>query len=278
LLIAGTGRAGTSFLVRALAAFGLETHLSRSNGEEWYQEAQAGLEDVPLTAVSRDLPYVVKTPWAYQIIDEVLADPGIALDAVVIPMRDLLEASASRTIVELSTLHRRSPWMTALEKPWSDLGCTPGGIVYSLSPVDQARLLAVGFHHLVERLVQADVPLIFLAFPRMVEDADYLYEKLRPFLPPGLTREAARQAHRHIAAVNMVRVGAELHRESGRVHDLGAAGRGSPSLERLDNIALRREVERLRAQLANAGERNRPRKTARPLQRALALLAGWLAA
>jgi hypothetical protein len=70
---------------------------------------------------------------------------------------------------------------------------------------------------------------------------------------------------------------AELHREFGRDHDLGAGGRDLPSLERLDNIALRREVERLRAQLADAGARNRARKTTRPLQRALALLGGWLA-
>ena len=97
-MIAGTGRAGTSFLVRYLAELGLDTHLSRS--ENWNEVAQAGLEDHILH--EKDLPYVVKSPWLYEYIDQVLARQDIVLDGVIIPMRDLVEAAVSRVTLENS--------------------------------------------------------------------------------------------------------------------------------------------------------------------------------
>ena len=42
LFIAGTGRAGTSFLVRYLTALGLDTRLTRHGEEGWDEEAHAG--------------------------------------------------------------------------------------------------------------------------------------------------------------------------------------------------------------------------------------------
>jgi hypothetical protein len=77
LLIAGTGRAGTSFLVRFLTELGLETHISRFGENPWDQTAQAGLEDLPVAAGLENLPHVFKTPWAYQFIEQMLADPAV---------------------------------------------------------------------------------------------------------------------------------------------------------------------------------------------------------
>jgi hypothetical protein len=88
LLIAGTGRAGTSFLVRFLTELGLETHISRFGENPWDQAAQAGLEDLPVAAALENLPHVFKSPWAYQFIEQMLADPAIELEGVIIPMRE----------------------------------------------------------------------------------------------------------------------------------------------------------------------------------------------
>jgi hypothetical protein len=250
LLIAGTGRAGTSFLVRFLTDLGLDTHVSRCGDGGWDQAARAGLENsAPWSA---DLPHVLKSPWAYQFIEETLADPAIEIEAVIIPTRDLIDAAASRTIVELRDIHQRAPWMAGIRRTWEDWGLTSGGTVFSLNPIDQARLLAVGFHRLVERLVQADVPIIFLAFPRLVEEADYLFDKLKPVLPAEITREQARRSHQSIADPDLVRVGRELRQEYR--HDPRRSNRPMemPSFEELDNVALRRELERLRARLAGA--------------------------
>jgi len=102
-------------------------------------------------------------------------------------------------------------------------------------PVDQARLLAVEFHHLVERVTAADVPLVLLAFPRMVDDADYLFRRMAAVLP-GVTASQAAAAHTAVAEPARVRVG--------RSDDHG--------FEAADNAALRRELTRVREQLATS--------------------------
>ncbi|MHB1305157.1 MAG: hypothetical protein ACYCZB_17090 [Acidiphilium sp.] len=240
LLITGTGRAGTSFLVRYLDALGFETHFSRF-GEHatWDEAANAGAENLPLSALDDQLPYVVKSPWAGEFIDQVLADPGVALDAVVIPMRDLDDAAASRAIVELRDIVEHNDFMTKLDQPWAHRGPTPGGIVYSLHPLDQARILALGFHHLVERLTAADVPIVFLNFPRLALDADYLHAKLAPVLPKPVTAEAARAAHAELADPAKIRVEAAMR---------------DTTIDRLERVALAREIERLRARIGGIEE------------------------
>jgi len=256
-LIAGTGRAGTSFLVRYLTGLGLDTHLSRAGAQAaWDQYAQGGLEDLPLSGLD-NLPYVIKSPWTYLMLHEALANGSLQFDAVIIPMRDLIEAASSRTIVEMHAMHRTHPWMSDIEQTWEHYGHTAGGVVYSINPVDQGRLLAVGFYQLLERLVRAEIPVIFLSFPRLVEDADYLYRKLADVLPETITAEAARAAHADIAEPAKVRVGTELQ----PVADEAGPGfvLNGPSPLRLERAALsraladvRRERDDVRARLAQA--------------------------
>lgn len=252
LLIAGTGRAGTSFLVRYLDALGLDTALSegRPTAAAWSDEANAGLETLPLLSVTSDMPYVIKSPWSFEVIDEMLADPRMRLDAVIVPMRDLVEAASSRTILELRQMHAQAPWMSDLEQGWETWGRTAGGTIYSLNPVDQARLLAVGFHHLVHRVTQADVPMLFLDFPRFVQDPDYLYAQLRPVLPEHVTLEDARRVHASTAdPAGKVRVGAELGRSPSAPMAPASMGSG-PKLADLDRIALARELKRRTGEVA----------------------------
>ena len=247
LLIAGTGRTGTSALVRFLTAAGLETHATLRGADSlWDEHAQAGLEDIPLSAITPNMPYVVKSPWSYQVIQELIDDPAIALDGVIVPIRDLVEATASRTIRQLQAVHQARPWMTRTNTTWEQWASTPGGMIFSLNPIDEARLLAVGFHRLVERLVQSDIPLIFLAFPRFILDADYLYRKLAPLLPQ-VSAEGAMRAHAATFAADKIRVGHELGSERPPADEILG-----PAFEALDLAALKREVNRLRTALNNS--------------------------
>lgn len=229
LAIAGTGRAGTSFLVQYLAALGLDTTLSKGRPAEWFEEANAGLENLPIVTPTHDLPYVVKTPWLAEFIDQLLAQPDIAIDAVIVPVRDIVEASSSRVIQEMRSVHQQVPSFAAFDRSFEAWGQTPGGVVYSLNPLDQARILAMQFHKLVQRLVDEDVPIVFLSFPRLVEDADYLFKKLQPVLPAGVTHEQAVAAHSTLAKAKLVRVAGELASEKTRA---GAAqSEGFPNHE-----------------------------------------------
>jgi hypothetical protein len=242
LLISGAGRAGTSFLVRYLAGMGLETHLAIHKEGEWFEEANAGLEDLPISNPHMRLPYVVKSPWFCEFIDSVLQNSSILIDGVIIPVRDLAEAAASRVILELQSIHKLHPFMAELDHTWETWGNTPGGVVFSLNPTDQARLLAVWLYRLVERLTKADVPFVLLSFPRLIEDADYLFEKLRTFLPSDATVENARVVHERIADTTKVRVTRELRTNF-------SADASCCEHDELDGIAIRRELRTVKAAL-----------------------------
>ncbi|MGC1305529.1 MAG: hypothetical protein WA840_24425 [Caulobacteraceae bacterium] len=254
LLIAGTGRAGTSFLVRYLSAVGLDTHVTRRGSDAEYDEAaQAGFEDLPLSKVGEDLPYVIKSPWTCEFIDEVISDPQVRLDGVIIPVRDLMESAASRVIVERRAIHEHHPWMAHLSESWEHYGQTPGGVVYSLNPLDQARVLALGFHHLIERLVQADIPLRLLAFPRLAFDPDYLFAQLRPWLPEGMSQAEARERHEAVADLKKIRTAKEMARAHGEFSSRTVEGASHLALDR---AALCRELDRVR-KLLTASESER---------------------
>ncbi len=233
LMIAGTGRSGTSFLVRYLHALGLDTHIARHGDQLWDEVAQAGLENLPLGLPAGSLPYVVKTPWLSECIDQVLAEGQVAIDAVVIPVRDLAEATTSRLVVERQAIQRGPLWASGAGHGWRTWSGAPGGILYSLHPLDQARILAMGFHHLIQRLVAADIPVILLAFPRMASDGDYLFERLRAVLPAGISADQARAAHAAVADPARLRVGGEM-----------AQGGEDPAIE---VIALRRSLQEQQA-------------------------------
>ncbi|SCB51046.1 hypothetical protein [Rhizobium lusitanum] len=258
LLIAGTGRAGTSFLVRYLSALGLDTGFKPDDkSQAWEANANAGLERLPLVEPNENLPYVLKSPWSGEYIDEILASNRFSFDAIIIPMRDLVEAASSRSILEHRHLHQHIGWMAdRLDATWEVFAYTPGGIIYSLNPLDQARLLAIGFHRLVHSAAKAGIPLIFPVFPRMVEDWSYLYETLKPILPDTITAEAAKSVHDQVASMSLVRVGSELGgaEPSQAGEAAGQSIHRYPTTSDIDLIALRRELTRVRQERQAAAE------------------------
>ena len=251
LIIAGTGRAGTSFLVRYLTELGLDTILTREGEAAWWDvEANAGLEHVGLDLEGDDLPYVIKSPWIVECIEKILQKKGMIIDAFIVPIRDLVEAATSRVILEHRVIHQNNPWMAErLDKSWETFGLTPGGVVYSLNPLDQARLLAIQFHQLVLKVSEVGLPLIFPVFPRIVTDWEYLHRCMEPILPAHITKEISRAAHARVADVSKVRVTREIstRNQSNVVYRPELfVGPRYPSSSEIDNIALRREIVRIR--------------------------------
>jgi hypothetical protein len=173
----------------------MDTTLARRGADSgWDEDANAGLEESPHALFGPEIPYVVKSPWFYLVVDEVIAKARNRIDGLIVPIRDLSTAARSRVSMERAAMHRQGPWLDQLDKPWDVWGTTPGGVVYSINEVDQARILAVGFHILVERFVTADLPITFVHFPRLALDRDYLFDKLRQFLPAGVTAEQSNSA------------------------------------------------------------------------------------
>jgi hypothetical protein len=192
LVISGTGRAGTSFLVRLLDRCGLET-----GDGEWYDRARAGLEH----RLGPGAPYVVKDPMLGMYCDEVDMT-AVAVDAVIVPLRDLRAAAASRLYQE----HLARADADLLRLTDEVIPLTPGGIYASLEPVDVARQLAVIQHRLLHWAARWSIPVVLLDFPRMVHDADYLVDQLLPHLPASCGRAEAIAAFAAVADPGLLRV------------------------------------------------------------------------
>ncbi len=189
-LIAGTGRAGTSFLVRFLDACGVPC--GDLDDLAFFDDANAGLERGLLDAGDT---YLVKDPWFVEYMHQV--NPAeIALDVLILPVRELRMAAMSR--VRLERAHILSAGRAgADQRTW---GNVPGGVLYSLGVQDQERVLAVGQAELITWALSRSVPMIMLHYPRLVTERDYLIEALWPWLSRFCDRATAEDAFKRIAA------------------------------------------------------------------------------
>ena len=189
LFIAGTGRAGTSFLVELLGACGLD--VGDLSSMAYFGTANAGYEHRPGDARA---PYVIKNP-GLQTYLPALDLTAVTVDFIVIPVRDLRAAASSRILQERAA----AGWSLDNSSQFCTVSTTAGGAMTSLSVDDQERLLAVGLARVIQWAVSHDVPLILVDFPRIVDDAEYCIDRLWPTLAPFTTRGAAREAHARVA-------------------------------------------------------------------------------
>jgi hypothetical protein len=160
IVISGTGRAGTTFLVQLLTELGLETGFPK--GQVIDTKSRGGLE---LDIRDPQAPYVIKSPWLCDYLDEVLQGGEILVDHAFIPVRDLYEAAQSR----------RHAASTAPSNPAS----VPGGLWHTDKPEEQERILTEQLYKLIYALAKHDVPVSLLLFPRLVNDPEYLFKKIR---------------------------------------------------------------------------------------------------
>lgn len=162
VVISGTGRAGTTFLVCLLTSLGLDTGYDPAS-IELPLLSRAGLE---MDIRAPNAPYIVKNPHLCDLAEEVLA-MSVRIEHAIIPVRQFDAAAASRAHVqELTTgsADGKTVW---------------GGLWGTDKAVDQVGVLRSKFTNLIEVLVRYDIPMTFLAYPRLVRDPDYLYGKLK---------------------------------------------------------------------------------------------------
>jgi hypothetical protein len=162
VIITGTGRAGTTFLVRLLTELGLDTGYTQRNwGRHYFAHCDAGLEH---DLADPDAPYIVKNPALCETLEFILANDRVVIDHAFIPIRELEAVAASRIRVGGAN------------------ESVPGGLLKNSEPALQKAVLAEMFHQLLHTLVARDIPHTFLLFPRFACDADYAYARLRSIL------------------------------------------------------------------------------------------------
>ena len=165
-MISGTGRAGTTFLVRLLGELGENTGFENPE-ERIDQICHAGLE---VDLLSIPMPRVVKSPFACEKLSLALERKLYKIEHCFVPMRDLFSAAESRR--RISKIHGNL-----------NANTVPGGIWDTDRPEEQENELAQKFFHLMLTLARYNIPHTLLDFPRLVIDVDYLWRNISTVFP-----------------------------------------------------------------------------------------------
>jgi hypothetical protein len=180
VVITGTGRAGTTFLIELFTHLGFDTGFDTDEivvGKN--KTARAGLEhDIR----DSNCPFVVKSPWFCDYAEEVIHSEGIDLRHVLVPIRDLIAAAESRRQVSRARIAKLSVFKRLKQsiRPKT----FAGGLWHTNSdkPGKQEDVLLMQIYRLMLTLSNTTVPITFMQYPRIVKDCHYLYEKLQPVL------------------------------------------------------------------------------------------------
>jgi hypothetical protein len=166
ILISGTGRAGTTFLIRLLGELGGDTGFL--NPEQSIDPiSHAGLEVDLLTV---PMPRVVKSPFACEKLAVALERKLYTIEHCFVPIRDLFSAAESRR--RISRIHGNL-----------NANTVPGGIWDTDRPEEQENELTHKFYHLMLTFAQYNIPHTLLEFPRLVMDVDYLWRNISTVFP-----------------------------------------------------------------------------------------------
>lgn len=205
LIISGTGRAGTTFLVQLFTALGLDTGFTDA-AAGLYSNCNAGMEwDIR----QPDSPYIVKSPFLCGELDGLLEARRVVIDHAIIPVRDLYSAAESRRDVARKTDETLYP------------EGVPGGLWLTDRPERQEAVLAGQLYRMVYTLAKWDIPMTLLYFPRLVRDPEYLYGKIG-FALERTAYEAFLEGYRRVARPELV-------------HDFGGRGLSSKAPGSHDN-------------------------------------------
>lgn len=176
LLICGTGRAGTTLLMRILTRAGEDTGFGQEDLNRVAKNiGRAGLEKEVSEATKRALPQVLKSPHLVDVLSQLLYEKWFEIGLALIPVRDLEAASQSRIRVHEEAV-----------KGHLDPNNAPGGLWKTTRPSEQKKVLAEQFYKTVEPLVAFDVPFTLISFPRFATDIDYFDAKVARVLEASM--------------------------------------------------------------------------------------------
>lgn len=182
ILITGTGRAGTSFLVELCTNLGLETGFSSEDLNKKNKSlGRAGLEkDI------RDdgCPYIVKHPWFCDYAEEVFAREDIFIEHIFVPIRNLTSAAKSRIHVTKTGISQQ-PILTKIKIKLGIIKTNfEGGIVHTNSTnlENLEIILMKQIYKLMLSISKSRTELTLISYPLLTKNPEYLFQKLNPIL------------------------------------------------------------------------------------------------
>jgi len=180
IVITGTGRTGTTFLVELLTHLGLDTGFETEDINHFKSDlSNAGLE---YRIGSENCPYIAKDPWFCDYAEEVIQRKDIILEHVYIPVRDLNSAAESRRYVtkkgysELSYIEKFKHLFNPKD--------FPGGLWHTKSTGNgkQEEVLLNQLYKVIYQLSGGSTDVTLMQYPKITRDPKYLYKKLESIL------------------------------------------------------------------------------------------------
>jgi glycosyltransferase involved in cell wall biosynthesis len=171
VIITGTGRSGTTFLVKLLTYLGLDTGFTSDylpqkgyrRSYSIYENSKGGLEHQGLGG---NLPYIIKNPKLMWQLPELLKNSSVVIDHIILPMRDIHAASESRRVNVRNA--------SEIEDPRT----VPGGLEGVTDPQKQEEFFLEKYYEFSHFISTYNIPVTLLQYPRIVSDRDYLFNKL----------------------------------------------------------------------------------------------------
>lgn len=156
VLITGTGRSGTTFLIKLFSFLGFDTGYDKNNYKNFIStNCNSGMEKQ-----LNDKHYILKNPYFINEIESILNDKTIKIKTVIIPLRDLRMSAISRV---------RN-------------GINNGGLWNARDENSQIQYYKDILTRYLLLMTKYDIDTIFIDFDRMISDKKYLYDKLNRIL------------------------------------------------------------------------------------------------
>lgn len=156
ILITGTGRCGTTFLIKLFSFLGLNTGYNRDNYKKCiYSNCNSGMEKD-----YKENFYILKNPLFMSNIKAIVEDKSLVIKTVLIPLRDLNECAESRV------KHAKSA----------------GGLVNASDKFSQIQYFKDILTNYIFVMNKYDINTIFIDFDKMINDKTYLFNKMKSIL------------------------------------------------------------------------------------------------
>lgn len=196
IIITGTGRAGTSLLVKLLTYCGLDTGFDIADnyeikvqqrlqafGTDFDEKCRAGHELYFPPSMNRGdiskLPKVLKSPYASYQLESLLTQGKINIELILIPIREMRAATKSRV---RNGYGRGGQWLYTGE----------------INEEKQYAALCSVFSRLMYTVVRWDIPHVLMEYPRLATNYEYCYSKLSSIMG-DMSLEDFREIHSSIS-------------------------------------------------------------------------------
>lgn len=156
IYITGTGRCGTTFLIKLFSFIGFDTGYTKDNYKKHISvNCNSGMEK-PYDSEC----YIIKNPTILSNISTIVKDPNIKIKTVIIPIRDYKSSALSRV----------------------KYGRGNGGLWNAVNETTQIQFYNNIVSNYIYYMTKHEINTIFLDFDTMIVDKLYLFNKLKPIL------------------------------------------------------------------------------------------------